>query len=181
MKESKFEDILRDSLADLYDAEQQIVAALPKMAHAASSEELAEAFQQHLEETKKQVERLQKIFEDMGEEPGGKQCEGMQGLLREGEKMMAEISPSPALDLALIAAAQKVEHYEIAGYGTVRTLAETLGQQEAADLLQETLDEEKATDDVLTEVAESILTGEDVAGEDLQEDEEELEEDTEEV
>lgn len=176
MKDAKFEDVLREGLEDLYDAEQQIVEALPKMAKAASSEDLATAFQDHLEETKEQVQRLAKIFEGMGEQPGGKRCAGMQGLLKEGEQLIQEMSPSPALDVALIAAAQKVEHYEIAAYGSIRTLAEVLGQQDAADLLEETLDEEKAADDTLTEVAESILQG-DASDED--EDEEEIEDDEE--
>jgi ferritin-like metal-binding protein YciE len=160
MKEGKFEDLLRQELVDLYDAEKQILKALPKMAKAASSEELVEAFQQHMEETKGQVERLEKIFEAMGEQPGSKRCEGMQGLLKEGERLVAEMSPSEVLDIGLIAAAQKVEHYEISGYSSVRTLAQMLGQQEAADLLQETLVEEEATDETLTEIAEGILGGE---------------------
>lgn len=176
MKDAKFEDVLREGLEDLYDAEQQIVEALPKMAKAASSEDLVTAFQDHLEETKGQVERLTKIFEAMGEQPGGKRCAGMQGLLKEGEELIQEMNPSAALDVALIAAAQKVEHYEIAAYGSMRTLAEVLGQQDAADLLEETLDEEKAADDTLTEVAESILQG-DASDED--EDEEEIEDDEE--
>jgi len=179
MKEGKFEDLLHEGLADLYDAEQQIVRALPKMAQAATSEDLAAAFQQHLEETQEQVKRLEQIFEAMGEQPAGKPCEGMKGLLSEGEKLIGEMGRSPVLDVGLIAAAQKVEHYEISSYGSIRTLAETLGQQETADLLQETLDEEKATDDVLTEIAEGILGG-DAMSED--EDEEfEDEEDEEEI
>jgi|SRR5947209_5397481 len=161
MKDGKFEDLLLEGLQDLYDAEQQITKALPKMAEAATSAELAEAFQQHLDETKAQVERLERIFEAMGEQPGGKPCEGMQGLIHEGERLMSEISRSPTLDVGLIAAAQKVEHYEISAYGSMRMLAETLGQPETAELLEETLDEEKATDDTLTEIAESILSGED--------------------
>jgi ferritin-like metal-binding protein YciE len=185
MKEAKFEDVLREGLEDLYDAEQQIVKALPKMAKAATSEELVDAFQQHLDETKEQVKRLEKIFQKLSEQPGGESCEGMKGLLKEGEKLISEISPSAALDIALIAAAQKVEHYEIAGYGSVRTLAEMLGQEEIAQILQETLDEEKATDENLTEIAEGILTGDAVAeeeeGEDLEEiDDEEEEEEVEE-
>jgi ferritin-like metal-binding protein YciE len=175
MKEGKFEDLFREELEDLYDAERQIVAALPKMAEAASSEELAEAFREHLEETKEQVSRLERVFEQMGERPGGRQCEGMQGLLKEGERLMGEMAKSPVLDAGLIGAAQKVEHYEISGYGTARTMAEMLGQPDIAELLQETLDEEKATDDTLTEIAESILTGDAMAGDDEELEEEEIE------
>jgi ferritin-like metal-binding protein YciE len=176
VKNLKLEDLLKEELEDLYDAEQQIVKALPKMVEAASAEELKSAFQEHLEQTREQVKRLEKVFEAIGEQPGGKKCEGMQGLLKEGEKIISEIEKSPVLDAALIGAAQKVEHYEISGYGTVRTLAEFLGQQDAADLLEETLDEEKATDDNLTEIAESIMTG-DATDED---DDEEIEEEEEE-
>jgi ferritin-like metal-binding protein YciE len=170
MKEAKFEDLLTKELNDLYDAERQILEALPKMKEAASSEELTEAFEQHLEQTREQVKRLDRIFSKMGEQPGGKQCEGMEGLLREGEKLIGEMEKSPVLDAALIAAAQKVEHYEISGYGTARTLATILGQNEAAELLEETLDEEKDTDETLTEIAEGIMGGES-ADEDEEEDE----------
>jgi len=175
MKDAKFEDLFREALEDLYDAEKQIVQALPNMAEAATSEELAGAFQQHLEETKEQVKRLENVFKAMGEQPGGRTCAGMQGLLKEGEKLIAEISKSAVLDAGLIGAAQKVEHYEISGYGTARTMAEMLGQQDAAELLQETLEEEKATDDTLTEIAEAIMSGEDTAlaeGEEIEEEEE---------
>ena len=160
MPEAKFETLFRDELEDLYDAEKQIVAALPKMIAASSSEELAGALQVHLDETREQVARLEKVFQAMGEEPGGTECQGMQGLLREGEKMISKMQKSPVLDAGIIAAAQKVEHYEISGYGTAHAMAEMLGQQDAADLLQETLAEEKATDETLTEIAEAILTGE---------------------
>jgi ferritin-like metal-binding protein YciE len=177
MKEAKFEDLFREELEDLYDAEKQIVQALPKMAEAASSEELSEAFQQHLEETQEQVKRLERIFKKMGEQPGGRQCEGMQGLLKEGEKVISEISKSPVLDAALIAAAQKVEHYEISGYGTARTMAEMLGQQDAAELLEETLEEEKATDETLTDIAESIMSGD--ATDESEEEDEEIDEEEE--
>jgi ferritin-like metal-binding protein YciE len=170
---SSLTELFQDELRDLYDAENQIVKALPKMAEAASDEELASAFQQHLEVTKKQVKRLEKVFQQLGIKPQGKTCEGMQGLLKEGEKMMQEIEKSPVLDAALIGAAQKVEHYEISGYGTVRTMAEILGQSDAAELLEETLDEEKETDENLTELAESIMAG---GGEEDEEEEEEEEE-----
>jgi len=173
MKDAKFEDLFVEQLQDLYDAEKQIVQALPKLAEAASSEELIEAFQEHLEQTREQVKRLERIFKDMGETPGGKPCEGMQGLIKEGGRLISEISRSAVLDAALIGAAQKVEHYEISGYGTARTMAEMLGQQNAAELLDETLDEERETDDTLTDIAETIMTGEDVTEE---EEDEEIEE-----
>jgi len=180
MKEAKFEELFQEELADIYDAERQIIQALPKMAEAASSEELAAAFTEHLEVTRQQVKRLDKVFQKLGQKPGKKTCEGMQGLLREGEKMIGEMEKSPVLDAGLISAAQKVEHYEISAYGTVRTLAEMLGQDEAAELLEETLEEEKETDENLTEIAESIMneagSGE-VEEEEEEEEDEELEED----
>jgi ferritin-like metal-binding protein YciE len=176
MKEAKFDELFREELEDLYDAEKQIVQALPKMAEAASSEELSSAFQDHLEQTKEQVKRLEKIFKTLGVKPQGKTCEGMQGLIKEGQRMISEIPKSPVLDAGLIGAAQKIEHYEISGYGTVRTMAEMLGQQDAADLLEETLEEEKTTDETLTEIAESIMTGEDSGEIEIDEEEEEIEE-----
>ena len=175
MKEAKFDELFKQELQDLYDAEKQIIQALPKMMEAASSEELKSAFEEHLDQTKEQVKRLDRVFKAIGEKPQGKTCEGMQGLLREGEKMIAEIPKSPVLDAAIIGAAQKVEHYEISGYGTARSMAEMLAQQDAAELLEETLDEEKATDETLTEIAESIMSGEDSDDEE-EEEEEEIEE-----
>jgi len=171
MKEANFEELFKDELADIYDAERQIIQALPKMAEAASSEELTAAFEEHLEVTRQQVKRLDKVFQKLGQKPGKKTCEGMQGLLKEGEKIIGELPKSPVLDAGLIAAAQKVEHYEISAYGTVRTLAEMLGQDEAAELLEETLEEEKEADETLTEIAESIMTRE--GDEELEEEEEE--------
>lgn len=169
---STLDELFREELRDLYDAENQIVKALPKMADAATDEELVSAFQEHLEVTRNQVKRLDKVFQQLGIKPQGKTCEGMQGLLKEGEKMIQEMDKSPVLDAALIGAAQKVEHYEISGYGTARTMAEILGQQEAAELLEETLDEEKQTDENLTEIAESIMSsGEEVGEEEEQEEE----------
>jgi len=175
MKEAKFDELFKEELEDLYDAEKQIIQALPKMVEAASIEELKSAFQEHLEQTKEQVKRLDRVFKSIGQKPQGKTCEGMQGLLKEGEKIIAEIPKSPVLDAAIIGAAQKVEHYEISGYGTARTMAEMLGQQDAAELLEETLEEEKTTDENLTEIAETIMTGEDTDEED-EEEEEEIEE-----
>ena len=173
MKNLKFEDLLKEELQDLYDAEKQIVDALPKMVEAASDGDLKAAFQEHLEQTREQVARLERVFETIGEQPAGRTCEGMQGLLKEGEMMIEELEKSPVLDAALIGAAQKVEHYEISGYGTARTLAEFLGQQDAADLLEETLDEEKAADDTLTQIAETVMTGEASSEEEEEEEEEE--------
>jgi len=174
------DELFKEELQDLYDAENQIIKALPKMAKAASDEDLTAAFQQHLEVTKKQVKRLDKIFQQLGIKPQGKTCEAMQGLLKEGDRIIQEIEKSPVLDAALIGAAQKVEHYEISGYGTVRTLAEVLGQQDAAELLEETLDEEKETDENLTEIAENIMGGA-TEEDDEDEEEEELEEEEEEA
>ena len=176
MKEAKFEDLFIEELEDLYDAEKQIVDALPKLIAASSSEELSNALQEHLDETRAQVGRLQKIFKNMGEEPSSRACVGMQGLLKEGEKLISEMSKSPVLDAALTGAAQKVEHYEIAAYGTARAMAEMLGQQEVVDLLQETLEEEEAADETLSEIGESLLAGEALAGENEELDEEEIEE-----
>jgi ferritin-like metal-binding protein YciE len=181
MKEAKFEDLLTHELNDLYDAERQIVEALPKMQQAASTEELADAFEQHLEQTKEHVSRLERIFSQMGEEPGSDECEAMKGLLRDGEKLIGEMQKSPVLDAALIGAAQKVEHYEISAYGTARTMAAMLGQVEVAEVLQETLDEEKDTDEALTEIAETIMGGEAAADEDEELVEEEVEIEDEEI
>jgi len=154
------EDLFVDELKDLYDAEKQIVKALPKMAKAAASEELREAFQEHLEVTKRQVERLEQIFGKLDVPAKGKKCQGMQGLLEEGQELIEQQDQSPLLDAGLIAAAQKVEHYEMAGYGSARTFAQMLGHTEAADLLEETLEEEKETDQKLTDLAENIINEE---------------------
>ena len=145
-----------DELKDLYNAESQLVKALPKIAKAASSDELRQGFEQHLEQTKGHVQRLEKIFQALGESPKGKKCKGMEGLIEEGSEVMEEDYEGSVLDAALIGAAQRVEHYEIAGYGTVRSMAETLGESDHVSLLEETLEEEKATDEKLTELAEQI-------------------------
>jgi len=157
MKLESLQDLLIHELKDLYSAETQIVKALPKMAKAASSEELRTAFEEHLEETKKQVERLEQIFERLGTSARGKKCKGMEGLLEEGKEIIEEDGEDMVKDAALISAAQHVEHYEIAGYGCARTFASLLGQEEIAELLQETLDEEGAADKKLTEIAESAI------------------------
>lgn len=156
-------DLYVDELKDLYNAEHQILKALPKMAKAASHAELTQAFKDHLAETKVQVERLEKIFKKLDVSPKGKTCKAMEGLLEEGKDLMAEDAEPAVLDAALIAAAQRVEHYEMAGYGCVRTFARLLGYAEAADLLQETLDEEGTADKKLTDLAESVINAEAVS------------------
>jgi ferritin-like metal-binding protein YciE len=142
-----------DQLKDLYSAENQIVEALPKMATAASSPDLKLAFQQHLDQTRKHVDRLQRVLNQLGESHNGKKCKGMQGLIEEGNEVIQNKGDSAVKDAALIAAAQRVEHYEIAGYGTVRTYANELGHHDVADLLQMTLDEEGETNKKLTALA----------------------------
>ena len=151
------EELLHDELKDLYSAENQIIKALPKMAKAAASPELRRAFERHLEETRRQVERLDEIGGELELKLTGKKCKGMEGLLAEGRELMEEDLEEDALDAGLIGAAQKVEHYEIAAYGTARTHAEMLGYRRIAKLLQQTLNEEGATDKKLTQLAESIV------------------------
>jgi ferritin-like metal-binding protein YciE len=150
------EELLIDELKDIYSAEKQAVRAYPALAKKVQSDELKEALQEHLEETKQQVERLERVFEILETRAGGKTCEGMKGLLDEASQHVEEIEQGPLLDAALIGALQRVEHYEIAAYGTVATLAEAMGQEEIQELLGETLDEEKATDEKLTEVAQTV-------------------------
>ena len=151
------QELLVDELKDIYNAENQIIKALPKMAKAASSPELKRAFERHLEETKRQVERLDQIGEALDVRMTGKKCKGMEGLIEEGKEIMSEDLEDDALDAGLIGAAQKVEHYEIAAYGTARAHANLLGLNKIAKLLQQTLDEEGATDKKLTQLAESII------------------------
>ena len=151
------EELLIDELKDLYNAENQIIKALPKMAKAASSPELRRAFERHLEETRGHVERLDQIGEELESKMTGKKCHGMEGLIEEGKEIMTEDLEENALDAGLIGAAQKVEHYEIAAYGTARAHAERLGYTKIARLLQQTLNEEGATDKKLTQLAESIV------------------------
>ncbi|HET9099477.1 MAG TPA: ferritin-like domain-containing protein [Acidobacteriaceae bacterium] len=145
-----------NELKDLYNAEKQITRALPKLAKAASSDELRRAFETHLEETHLQIERLDRVFEMIGQRASGKTCKGMKGLLEEGEETMKEAEEGGIRDAAMISAAQRVEHYEMAAYGTVRTLADLMGQREISKLLQETLDEEGNTDKKLTEIAMKV-------------------------
>jgi ferritin-like metal-binding protein YciE len=167
MKEQKQEnglqELLIEEMRDLYNAEGQLLKALPKMGKAAQSERLKEAFERHLEETEQQIERLERAFEALGEPVKGKKCQAMEGLIAEGKEIMEEHSESPMLDAALICAAQKIEHYEIASYGTICTWSDLLGLDEVSDLLKETLDEEKTTDETLTEIAESEINVEAVA------------------
>jgi ferritin-like metal-binding protein YciE len=146
-------DLLLDELRDVYHAEKQLVKALPKMAKKAKSDKLRQAIEQHLEETKGQVDRLEEVFDKLDARARGKRCEAMEGLIAEAEEAMEEITTPEVLDAAMIAAAQKVEHYEIASYGSARTLAEALGHQEVAQLLEQTLDEEKQADQKLNEIA----------------------------
>jgi ferritin-like metal-binding protein YciE len=153
VKMRSLQDLLVEELKDLYSAENQLIKALPKMAKAASSADLKAGFEEHLEQTRGQVERLEQIAGQLGVTLKGKKCVAMEGLVEEGKELMEEDMEPALLDAALIAAAQKVEHYEIASYGTAREWAEQLGLDEAATLLQETLDEEKATDEKLTELA----------------------------
>jgi ferritin-like metal-binding protein YciE len=156
MKLESLHELFVDELKDLYNAENQLTKALPKMVKAASSEELRTAFEHHLAETEHQVERLERIFKQLETSPKGKKCKAMAGLIEEGKEMIEMDGEDAVKDAALIAAAQRVEHYEIAGYGTVRTYAQLLGFDEAANLLQETLDEEAAADDKLTQLAQNI-------------------------
>ncbi len=150
-----FKDLFTNQIEDLYDAEQRLTKALPKMAEAAHSNQLKQAIQQHLSETQGHVSRLETIFREIGVEPKRETCEAMKGLISEGEDMMHAKGDPDVRDAAIIAAAQRVEHYEIAGYGTARTFALRLGLRQAADLLQQTLNEEAAADRKLTQIAES--------------------------
>jgi ferritin-like metal-binding protein YciE len=156
MEMESLRELYIEELKDLYSAENQIIKALPKMVKAATSSELKKGFEQHLAQTRGQVERLEKIFKELDESPKGKKCKGMEGLLEEGKEWMEEDAEPEVMDAGLIAAAQHVEHYEIAGYGCVRTYAELLGFTNAAKLLQQTLDEEKQTDEKLTGLAQTI-------------------------
>ena len=145
-----------DELKDLYSAETQLLKALPKMAKAASSDELRKGFEEHLEQTKGHVQRLEQIFASLDESPKGKKCVGMEGLIKEGSEVMEEDFEDAVLDAGLIGAAQRVEHYEIAAYGTTSEFARILGEDEQVSLLEETLEEEKETDEKLTELAKEI-------------------------
>ena len=161
MKEqNNLQELLVEELRDIYHAEGQLIKALPKMIKATQSERLKEALERHLEETEEQVERLERAFSSLGEPARGKKCKAMEGLIEEAKEIMEEHSQSDVLDAALICAAQKVEHYEIATYGTLCTWADLLGLDEVSELLKETLDEEKTADENLSEIAESEINAE---------------------
>ena len=154
-KMATLEDLYTDLLKDLYSAEKQLVKALPKMAKNAQAPDLQKAFQEHLKQTEGQVERIERIFTELGGSPRGKKCVGMEGLIEEGNELLREEAEPDVLDAGLIAAAQKVEHYEIAGYGTARAWAQRLGYDKAARMLQETLDEESMANEKLNKIAET--------------------------
>jgi ferritin-like metal-binding protein YciE len=156
----QLDELFHDTLKDVYYAEKKLVAALPKMAKAAQNADLKAAFQKHAGETEGQVERLEQVFAIIEEKPQGKKCPAIDGLIEEGNEIAKDYKGSPALDAGLLAAAQAVEHYEISRYGTLRTWAEELGLRDAVKLLDETLDEEKATDDALTDLAEDVVNQE---------------------
>lgn len=156
-KIKKLDELFVDALKDLYDAEKQLVAALPKMMEAASSQDLKNGFKEHLDVTQKQVERLEKVFTELKEDPKGKKCVGMQGLIKEGQEVMEEVGDPDVMDAGLIAAAQKIEHYEISGYGTARAYAQVLGHRNIAGMLDQTLQEEGRTDKKLTALAEGHI------------------------
>jgi len=162
-KVATMDELFLDEIRDLYDAEKQLTKALPKMAEWAASEELRAAFESHLEETRGQVERLEQIFEALEEKASGKKCAAMSGLIKEAEELADEADESSVRDAGLIAAAQKVEHYEMSGYGSARTHAQILGHDDAVSLLEQTLKEEKAADRKLNDIAESMVN-EDAAG-----------------
>ena len=153
MKIKDLQDLLKHDLMDTYDAERQLTEALPKMAEAASSSELRAAFEHHLEQTNNHMMRLEQIFDMLGESPDGEECIGMRGLIQEGEKLIEEQTPGEALDAALIGAAQKVEHYEITAYGSMRAYARLLGEDSLDGLLMQTLDEEGKAGEKLTQIA----------------------------
>lgn len=156
MQASELREIFIDELKDIYSAESQLVKALPKMAKAAQSDELRTGFEKHLEQTKEHVARLEQIFKGLEESPTGKKCAGMEGLVNEGSEAIEEDYEGDAKDSLLIGAAQRVEHYEIAAYGTVRAMAEKLGERQAMTILSKTLQEEKDTDEKLTQLAEKM-------------------------
>ena len=160
MKLDTLKTLYSNELRDLYNAENQLVKALPKMAKAASSEELQDAFEKHLEQTKTHVERLEEVFEELGEKPKSKTCKAMKGLIEEGSEILHEDGDESVIDAGIIVAAQKVEHYEIAAYGSVRTFAQLLGKDRSADLLQTTLDEESEANELLNKLAEYIVNPE---------------------
>ena len=160
MKLDTLQTLYINELRDLYSAENQLLKALPKMAKGASSEELKNALENHLRQTESHVERLEQVFEELNQAPKGKTCRAMKGLIEEGSEILKEQGDPSVLDAGIIVAAQKVEHYEIAGYGSVRTFAELLGQKKAAELLQTTLDEESEANELLNGLAETTVNPE---------------------
>jgi len=160
MADKDLNDLFLDTLKDIYYAEKQIYKSLPKMAKAANSDKLRAAFEKHEGETETQIERLEKIFEIIGKAARGKKCDAIEGILDEGKEIMEEYEGAPALDAGLLAAAQAVEHYEISRYGTLKTWANQLGLTEAEELLEQSLDEETDTDEILTEIAEAAVNSE---------------------
>lgn len=158
MSVDSMERLFVEELRDMYSSETQITKALPKLVKAASSNELRAALEHHLRETEEQVKRLEQIFEMLGESPKGKTCDGMKGILDEGEQSVHAAEPGAVRDEAIIAGGQRVEHYEMAAYGTVRTYAERLGKQQMVQLLEKTLEEEKAADRKLTEISNTVHT-----------------------
>lgn len=174
MKEQTMQDLYIDQLRDLYDAERQIIKALPKMIRVASSDDLKQALQEHLEVTREQEQRIVQIFENRGEKVKAQKCKGIEGVLKEGAELLEKGWDEAVLDAAIIAAAQRMEHYEMAGYGCARTYAELLGDEDAGELLQKTLDEEKEANDKLNELSETINQtalgeGESASEEDIEE------------
>lgn len=169
---SKLQKLFEEELKDIYWAEKALLKAIPKMIKNASSEDLVQALENHLSETEEQVRRAEQVFEVLGKEPKTKKCEAMDGLIKEAEQIMKESEEGVMRDAGIISAAQKVEHYEIASYGTLRTFAQTLGLEDAVSLLEQTLEEEKAADDKLTEVAQSAINME-AANESTEEEENE--------
>jgi len=166
MEQEILSELLVECLRDIYDAEKQIVKALPKMIKAAADSDLKKGLANHLEETKEQVSRIEQAFQALQENAKSKPCKGMRGLLEEGSEAIGEEEPGVMLDLSIIAAAQKVEHYEIAAYGTARTIAEKLGNQKVANLLRQTEDEEKAADSKLSDVAFQLYDSEEAVEDD---------------
>jgi ferritin-like metal-binding protein YciE len=156
----KLDELFHDTLKDIYYAEKKILTALPKMAKAAQNEDLKAAFEKHEAETEEQVARLEQVFESIAEKPQGKKCPAIDGIIEEGQEIIKEYKGSPAFDAGLLSAAQSVEHYEISRYGTLRTWAEELGNKQAVKLLQTTLKEEEATDEALSELAETVVNQE---------------------
>jgi ferritin-like metal-binding protein YciE len=172
MKPNSLRELYAEQLKDLYDAEHQIIKALPKMIESAQAEELKDALNEHLDVTKEQARRLEQIFKNLGEKTKAEKCKGMQGIIQEGNELIGQIEDEDVRDAAIIASAQRVEHYEMAGYGTARTYAELLDEQEARDLLQQTLNEEEEADQVLSNLAGDINT-EAIGEEEVKEEKEE--------